>query len=349
MSSEAALLKSLALFQEQAQTQIQSLSSLAELTSLSSLFLGKSGELSLILKKIAHLPDQEKRSVGKTANQIKVLLTQQFEEKKALLQQEALFIAVQKEHVDIFAPEKKPLIGSTHIITQTTQRLVQILSQLGFQHVEGPEVETDFFNFEAVNIPEHHPARDMQDTFFLHPKVVLRTHTTNVQMRALLQQKLPLRIISTGAVYRSDSDATHSPMFHQLECMMVDKGIQLSDLKGCLEYVIQHLFNGSCRMRMRSSFFPFVKPGIEVDISCFFCEKKKQSACKVCKQTGWIEVLGAGMVHPHLFALAKTPPEMTGFAFGVGIERIAMLLHQIPDLRLLYGADTRFLKQFTGE
>jgi phenylalanyl-tRNA synthetase alpha chain len=210
----------------------------------------------------------------------------------------------------------------------------------------GPEAETDFLNFEAVNMPADHPARDMQDTFFLGPGVVLRTHTSSVQMRAMRSQSWPIRVLAPGAVYRSDHDATHSPMFHQLEGLWIDRGVKMSDLKGTLLHFAQELFGADSQVRLRPSFFPFVEPGAEVDVSCFLCKGKKDS-CPVCKGSGWIEILGAGMVHPRLLELAGYSGDgLTGFAFGIGIERVAMLLHGIPDLRMMFHGDVRFLNQF---
>jgi phenylalanyl-tRNA synthetase alpha chain len=226
--------------------------------------------------------------------------------------------------------------------------MIQILSRIGFDVTVGPEAETDFLNFEAVNIPADHPARDMQDTFFLGPGVVLRTHTSAVQMRSMRTQSWPVRILCPGAVYRCDNDATHSPMFHQIEGLWVDRNVRMSDLKGTLEFWARELFGAGTKIRLRPSYFPFVEPGAEVDVSCFQCRVKASDSCRVCKGTGWLEVLGAGMVHPRLFEMAGYPQEddVTGFAFGMGIERIAMLLYEVPDLRLLFQGDARMLSQF---
>jgi phenylalanyl-tRNA synthetase alpha chain len=317
--------------------------SIEELTQLTSQALGKSGSLSGILKSLATCTPEQKKLIGQKANDAKIVLQESFDKKKRELLLRDAADALKSEHIDIFAPSTKPIQGTLHPLTQLTHQVIKILSRSGFEVISGQEIETDFFNFEAVNIPLHHPARDMQDTFFLSPSVVLRTHTSGVQMRALLQQKLPLSIVSPGAVYRADADATHSPMFHQIEGLVVDQGIALADLKACLQSLLQGLFGSQVKMRLRSSFFPFVEPGVEVDIGCMFC---KQGPCKVCKETRFVEVLGAGMVHPSLFQLAKIDPSYSGFAFGLGIERLAMLVFQIPDIRLFFKNDTRFLSQF---
>jgi phenylalanyl-tRNA synthetase alpha chain len=226
-----------------------------------------------------------------------------------------------------------------------------VFSRLGFDVMLGPEVETEYLNFEAVNIPADHPARDMQDTFYLGPGVVLRTHTSSVQMRAMRTQSWPLRILCPGAVYRCDHDATHSPMFHQIEGLWVDRKVRMSDLKGVLHYWAKEMFGSQTQIRLRPSYFPFVEPGAELDVSCFLCRTQISPQCRVCKGTGWLELLGTGMVHPRLFEMAGYVAEggtddLSGFAFGMGIERIAMILYQVPDLRILFQGDTRFLSQF---
>jgi phenylalanyl-tRNA synthetase alpha chain len=236
--------------------------------------------------------------------------------------------------------------GSLHPVTSTIRKVSQVLGRIGFDVTVGPEVETDFLNFEAVNIPKDHPARDMQDTFFMGPGVVLRSQTSPVQMRAMRAEKWPIRILCPGAVYRNDSDATHSPMFHQIEGLWVDQKVSMSDLKGTLDFFAKEMFGSDTKIRLRPSYFPFVEPGAEVDVSCAICGGRNHK-CQVCKGTGWLEILGAGMVHPRLFELAGyNAGEISGFAFGMGVERIAMLLHDIPDLRLMFQGDQRFLKQF---
>ncbi len=310
-------------------------------------YLGKKGSLSEVLKGLGALPTSERPLMGAKANEWKQKIEACLETKKTELEQVLLAVKLKEERIDPALPSRLPHLGSLHVVTQVTQKLIRTFSRLGFDVTTGPEVETEFLNFEAVNIPKDHPARDMQDTFFMGPGVVLRTHTSAVQMRALRSQKWPVRILCPGAVFRCDSDATHLPMFHQIEGLWVDRNVKMSDLKGTLEFFAKETFGGGTKIRFRPSYFPFVEPGAEVDVSCFRCLKKQDSNCKICRGSGWLEILGAGMVHPKLFELAGYDPnEVTGFAFGLGIERVAMLLYQIPDLRLMVEGDVRFLSQF---
>ncbi|MBC7692470.1 MAG: phenylalanine--tRNA ligase subunit alpha [Methylotenera sp.] len=309
--------------------------------------LGKKGALSEVLKGLGTVLPEERPKMGAAANEWKRQIEEALTIQKDKLESAALNIQLAQERIDISLPARLPHRGALHPVTQTTRKLLQIFSRLGFDPMTGPEIETEFLNFEAVNIPKDHPARDMQDTFFMGPGVVLRTHTSAVQMRALRSKKWPVRIVCPGAVYRSDHDATHSPMFHQIEGLWVDKNVKMSDLKGTLEFFAQEMFGSESRIRLRPSYFPFVEPGAEVDVSCFLCKSKPVDTCKVCKGTGWLEILGAGMVHPRLFEMAGYDPgEVSGFAFGMGVERIAMLLHHIPDLRRMFDGDSRFLTQF---
>lgn len=312
--------------------------------------LGKKGALSEVLKGLGSVPPNERPALGARANELKSKIEAQLEEQKKILEAAVLEQKLRFEKIDVSLPSRLIPRGALHVVTQTTQKIIQIFRQLGFDVTVGPEVETDYLNFEAVNIPADHPARDMQDTFFLGPGVVLRTHTSSVQMRTMREQPWPVRILCPGAVYRCDSDATHSPMFHQIEGLWVDRNVRMSDLKGTLEFWAKELFGSRTRIRLRPSYFPFVEPGAEVDVSCFLCQVKPSSSCRICKGSGWLEVLGAGMVHPKLFEMSgyslSETPDLTGFAFGMGIERIAMLLHQIPDLRMMFQGDVRFLKQF---
>lgn len=335
--------------------RIRSASDFKELEEVRLAVLGKKGALSEALKGIVLLPPVERSHLGSVANQWKDRIQSALDERKAFFQQAVLEERLQKERIDITAPARMIHHGSLHVVTQTARKMLQILGRLGFDVTLGPEVETECLNFEAINIPLHHPARDMQATFFLGPDVVLRTHTSGVQMRSMLAQHWPVRILSPGAVFRCDDDATHTPMFHQIEGLWVDQGVRMSDLKGVLQYWAKELFGSNTKIRFRPSYFPFVEPGAEMDISCFQCRSSqgKVHACKVCKGSGWIEVLGAGMVHPKLFEFAgyfekqsAASEQVTGFAFGMGIERIAMLLHEIPDLRLLFQGDRRLLEQF---
>jgi len=317
--------------------------------------LGKKGALSEVLKGLGAVSPAERPVIGAVANEWKGKVESALEGRKQALETALLNEKLKTEKIDVTAPARLQHRGSLHVITQTTRRITQILGRLGFDVTLGPEVETEYLNFEAVNIPADHPSRDMQDTFFMGPGVVLRTHTSSVQMRSMRAQKWPVRILCPGAVYRVDDDATHSPMFHQVEGLWVDHGVRMSDLKGTLLFLAQELFGSDTRIRLRPSYFPFVEPGAEVDVSCFQCRTKISDSCRVCKGSGWLEVLGAGMVHPRLFDLAgyqtgaagsSDSKELTGFAFGIGVERIAMLLHQISDLRLMFQGDVRLLGQF---
>ena len=308
--------------------------------------LGKKGSLSEVLRGLGSVDASERPKIGAVSNQVKAAVEAALGEKKSALEDVELQAQIASERIDITLPSRLPHTGSLHPVTQTVRKIVGVLGKIGFDLTTGPEIETDFMNFEAVNIPKDHPARDMQDTFFVGPGVVLRTQTSPVQMRAMRDRKWPLRILCPGAVYRCDSDATHSPMFHQIEGLWVDKKDTLADLKGTLQFFASEIFGSETKIRLRPSYFPFVEPGCEVDVSCFKCGGKDEK-CSICKGTGWLEILGAGMVHPRLFETAGyNPGEVTGFAFGLGIERIAMLLHHIPDLRLMFQGDVRFLKQF---
>lgn len=313
--------------------QIDGASDLMGLDSVRVSVLGKKGALSEVLKGLGSASAEDRPKIGAAANEWKRKIEEALDLKKGRLEDQALESRLASERIDISLPSRGLHKGALHPITQTTRRIIQTLGRLGFDIATGPEVETEFLNFEAVNIPKDHPARDMQDTFFMGPGVVLRTHTSAIQMRAMRNQKWPVRILCPGAVYRCDSDATHSPMFHQIEGLWVDQKSSMSDLVGVLEFFAKEMFGSSTKIRLRPSFFPFVEPGAEVDVSW--------------GKDRWLEVLGAGMVHPRLFEMAGYKPgEAQGFAFGMGIERIAMLLHGIDDLRLMYQGDVRFLKQF---
>jgi len=329
---------------EKAFQEIELAKSSAELEQIRIQFLGKKGAFSDVLKSLGSVDASERPKIGAAANEWKQKIETALDVKKEKFADEELAQKIAQDRADITLPSRRPHRGALHPITQTIRRIVEVFGRIGFEVTTGPEIETEFYNFEAVNIPKDHPARDMQDTFFLGPEVVLRTQTSSVQMREMSSRKWPIRVISPGAVYRSDSDATHSPMFHQIEGLWVDRNVKMSDLKGVLEFFAKEVFGSDTKIRLRPSYFPFVEPGAEVDVTCFNCKGK---GCKLCKQTGWLEILGAGMVHPKLFECAGYDPrEVTGFAFGMGIERIAMLLHEIPDLRLMFQSDIRFLKQF---
>ena len=340
---------------DQALRSIHAASSLDALEQVRIAVLGKKGSLSEVLKGLGAVAASERPKIGGVANEWKRKIEAALDERKSSLEASLLQEKLQKERIDVSIPARIHHRGALHIISQTTRRMMDVFGRIGFDVTLGPEAETEFLNFEAVNIPADHPARDMQDTFFLGPGVVLRTHTSSVQMRSMRAEKWPIRIVCPGAVYRCDYDATHSPMFHQVEGLWVDRGVRMSDLKGVLEYFAREMFGSGTKIRLRPSYFPFVEPGAEVDVSCFRCRVKPTDSCRVCKGTGWLEILGAGMVHPRLFEMGGylnssisegSSPELTGFAFGIGVERIAMLLHEVPDLRMLYQGDVRLLSQF---
>jgi len=326
---------------------IGSATTLEQLEQLRVSVLGKKGALSEVLRGLGGVGAAERPKIGAVANEWKAKIDTAIEARRSALDSVELEKRLESERIDVTRPSRVYPLGSLHPITQTTRRMVEVLSRLGFDVTTGPEAETEYLNFDAINIPKDHPARDMQDTFFLGPGVVLRTHTSPVQMRTMRERPWPIRILCPGAVYRCDNDATHSPMFHQLEGLWVDRAVKMSDLNGTLAFFAREMFGADTRVRMRPSYFPFVEPGAEVDVSCFICGSKAKDSCKVCKGTGWIEIMGAGMVHPRLFKEAGyKPTEVTGFAFGIGVERTAMCLYGIPDLRLLYQNDVRFLGQF---
>ena len=315
-----------------------------EITEVRVKTLGRKGSLTQLLKQLGALPEAERKEIGKRANEIKEALESQIEEALRQLKEREKKEALEKEKVDITLPGRRIPMGKRHPITQTLDEIVQIFSHLGFEVVEGPEVELDYYNFEALNIPKGHPAREMQATFFISEDVVLRTHTSPVQVRTMEKRRPPIRVICPGAVYRCDSDPTHSPMFHQVEGLLVDKGITFADLKGVLTVFVHEMFGENTRLRFRPSFFPFTEPSAEVDIECFICGGK---GCGVCSNTGWLEILGSGMVDPAVYQFVNyDPEEVTGFAFGMGIERIAMLKFGINDIRLFFNNDLRFLRQF---
>ncbi|MGQ9775772.1 MAG: phenylalanine--tRNA ligase subunit alpha [Thermodesulfobacteriota bacterium] len=306
--------------------------------------LGRKGSLTQILKQLGSLPESERREVGKKANELKEALESKIEETLHKLQEKEREEALLKEKIDLTLPGRGRILGRKHPLTQILDEIVDIFDHLGFEVVEGPEVELDYYNFEALNIPKGHPAREMQATFFISDEVVLRTHTSPVQVRTMERQRPPVRVICPGAVYRCDSDPTHSPMFHQVEGLLVDRGVTFADLKGVLTVFVHQMFGKETRLRFRPSFFPFTEPSAEVDIECFICKGK---GCGVCGQTGWLEILGSGMVDPEVYRFVEyDPEEVSGFAFGMGIERIAMLKFGINDIRLFFTNDLRFLKQF---
>ena len=316
----------------------------AEISEIRVRVLGRKGSLTQLLKSLGGIPEAERRELGKTANQVKAALEAQFEEALTRVREGERRGALQREWIDVTLPGRPISSGKKHPITQILEEVIDIFSRLGFDVVKGPEVELDYYNFEALNIPKGHPAREMQATFFISDEVVLRTHTSPVEVRTMEKQSPPVRIISPGAVYRRDFDPTHSPMFHQVEGLLVDKGVTFADLKGVLTVFVRQMFGKETKLRFRPSFFPFTEPSAEVDIECVMCGGK---GCGVCSNTGWLEILGSGMTDPAVFKFVNyDPEEVTGFAFGMGIERIAMLKFGINDIRLFFTNDLRFLRQF---
>ncbi len=316
----------------------------AELESLRVQYLGKKGELTSQLKQIGSLPPAERPIFGDLVNQIKQELAELLNHKKTTLEHAQLAASLAAEKIDVTLPGRGMGTGGIHPVTRTMQRIEDIFIGMGFGVAQGPEVEDDFHIFEALNIPPEHPARAMHDTFYVEENTLLRTHTSPVQVRYMLDEKPPINIIAPGRVYRCDSDITHTPMFHQVEGLMVDEGISFADLKGVLTHFLQQFFETDLKIRLRPSYFPFTEPSAEVDISCVFCASK---GCRICKNTGWIEILGCGMVHPEVFRHVGIDSEKyTGFAFGVGVERLTMLRYGVDDLRLFFENDLTFLRQF---
>jgi phenylalanyl-tRNA synthetase alpha chain len=330
--------------QRQAREELDSAKSREEILDIKTKYLGRKGLLTQILRKLKDVPPEERPLLGQLSNVVKESLSRQID---GLLQDIELAKKdeiLRNEKVDVTLPGRGVRYGKTHPITRVSNEICQIFSALGFTIVEGPEVEFDYYNFEALNIPKDHPARDMQDTFYVEDDVVLRTHTSPVQIRVMEKMKPPVRIICPGKVYRPDSDISHTPMFHQIEGLLVDKGITFGDLKGTLTYFLEQVFGKNTVLRFRPSFFPFTEPSAEVDIQCVMCHG---DGCRVCGQSGWLEILGSGMVDPELYkTVGYDPEEVSGFAFGLGVERIAMLKYGISDIRLFYESDQRFLKQF---
>ncbi|MCF8011376.1 MAG: phenylalanine--tRNA ligase subunit alpha [Clostridiales bacterium] len=320
-------------------------SDLKKLNEIRVKYLGKKGELTKVLRGMGSLSAEERPRIGQLANSVREELEEYLERRTDELKNKELEERLSREKIDVTLPGKPCMLGKMHPLTRIQGEIEDIFTGLGFNVVEGPEIETDYYNFEALNIPKDHPARDMQDTFFTGSEVLLRTHTSPIQVRTMeaAAPRVPLKIIAPGRVYRKDDDATHSPMFHQIEGLAVDYRITFADLKGVLKVFAESMFGSETRTRFRPSYFPFTEPSAEVDISCVMCGGK---GCRVCSGTGWLEVLGCGSVHPRVLEISGYDSEQyTGFAFGMGLERITMLKYGIDDLRLLFENDLRFLEQ----
>jgi len=329
----------------QAQQAVVDASDLQQLDQLRVQYLGKKGEFTAQLKALGQLPAEQRKDAGQVINEAKRSLQAAIEQRKSALEAEKLNARLREETIDVSMPGRGQSNGGLHPVTRTMQRIEKLFSNLGFDIAEGPEIEDDYHNFEALNIPSHHPARAMHDTFYFDANTLLRTHTSPVQVREMETTKPPLRLIAPGRVYRCDSDLTHTPMFHQVEGLMVDHDVSFSDLMGTLDSFLRLFFeNDNLQTRFRPSYFPFTEPSSEVDIQCVMCAGE---GCRVCGHTGWLEVLGCGMVHPEVFKHAGIDnEEFTGYAFGMGVERLAMLRYGVNDLRLFFENDLRFLKQF---
>ncbi|WP_404372824.1 phenylalanine--tRNA ligase subunit alpha [Corallococcus coralloides] len=338
-----------------ARQEISGVSEPSQVEALRIRYLGKKGELSAVLGGMGKLPPEERRALGEVANSVKAELEQLLADATKRAEDAALEAQLKGPRLDVTLPGRAVLPGGRHPVSRTLEDIVRTFARLGFEVAVGPEIELDYFNFEALNLPKDHPARDMQDTFYVdepslgHAKKadspsLLRTHTSPVQVRHMLSRKPPIRAVMPGRVYRRDSDITHTPMFHQVEGLLVDKDVSFAELKGTLDAFVKAFFGSETRTRFRPSFFPFTEPSAEVDVTCASCGGK---GCRVCKQTGWLEVLGSGMVHPNVFTAAGyDPKEVTGYAFGMGVERLAMLRYGIDDLRMMFENDARFLAQF---
>lgn len=344
---EATMKEQLLALKEQALAELAAAESLDALKNARVRYLGKKGPMTEILRGMGKLPAEERPRIGQIVNEIKSLLEKEIGERGVILEKAALAAKLAEEKADITLPGRMPQLGHLHPVTLTLREIKKIFMRMGFDVCDGPEIEDVYHNFTALNLPPDHPALDMQDSFYITENYLLRTQTSGVQARTLesMEPNTPIRMICPGAVYRCDYDATHSPMFHQVEGLVVDKDISLADLKGTLELFSKQMFGEDVKVRLRPSYFPFTEPSVEVDVSCPICHGR--GGCHVCKDSGWLEILGAGVVHPNVLRMSGYDPEiMTGFAFGLGVERIAMLKYGIDDLRLFFENDQRFINQF---
>lgn len=338
------MLENLQSLLQSARDEIEARTDLQALEEIRVRLLGKKGEITALLKSLGAMEHEARKQAGAQINQAKELVTKLLDERRTALEAERLAAQLASETVDVTLSGRGQAIGGLHPVTRVRRRIEQIFRNAGFSIADGPEIEDDWHNFEALNIPANHPARAMHDTFYFGDGRLLRTHTSPVQVRVMQSQPPPLRVIVPGRVYRCDSDMTHTPMFHQVEGLVVDEGITFANLKACLHQFMQMLFEKDVKMRLRPSYFPFTEPSAEVDISCVACGG---SGCRVCKQTGWVEVAGCGVVHPNVLkAVGIDPERYTGYAFGMGIDRLTMLRYNVTDIRMYFENDLRFLRQF---
>ena len=337
-------MQDLSALEQQAEQAIAAAADLPALDEIRVRYLGKKGLLTEQLKGLGSLPAEERPAAGQRINKVKQAIQTRIEARREALAQARLDAQLAAERIDVTLPGRGQQSGGLHPVTRTLERIEALFGQLGFSTAQGPEIEDDFHNFEALNIPPSHPARAMHDTFYFDAHRLLRTHTSPVQVRVMEREKPPLRIIAPGRVYRCDSDLTHTPMFHQVEGLLVDENVSFADLKGLLDRFLKHFFERDLAVRFRPSYFPFTEPSAEVDMECVMCSGE---GCRVCSHTGWLEILGCGMVHPKVFeAVGIDNEQHTGFAFGMGVERMAMLRYGVNDLRLFFDNDLRFLQQF---
>ena len=334
----------LQILDREARQQLAGITEISQLEDFRIRFLGRKGQFSTILRQLGTVSDTDRPRLGQMANNIKKEIEELFESRQEAIRQAAAIAVDAASRPDLSLPGRVQAAGRLHPVTQIMQEICAIFENLGFSVAEGPDVELDYYNFEALNIPAHHPARDMHDTFYVSDSILLRTHTSPMQARIMENSQPPLRVIAPGKVYRCDSDITHTPMFHQVEGFLVDKNVSFADLKGILTVFTRKMFERDLPLRFRPSFFPFTEPSAEVDIACVICGG---TGCRVCKKSGWLEILGSGMIDPEVFRMVGYDPEVfSGFAFGLGVERIAMLKYGIDDIRLYYENDQRFLSQF---
>lgn len=325
-------------------TMIDVAETTAELNDVRVKYLGKSGEISLVMRDMANVPKEDRPAMGKLVNELRSAVEGALNEKTAVLALKEEEEKLKAEEIDVTLPSYSSKTGTLHPLTLIRRELIDIFASMGFSVDEGPEIESDLFNFQLLNIPKDHPSRDMQDTFYVNDNILLRTQTSAMQARIMTTQKPPIRVVVPGKVYRSDDDASHSPLFNQFEGLAIDKHITMGDLQGCLQTFAQKIFSKDTKVRLRPSYFPFTEPSVEVDVTCSMCHGK---GCRVCKGSGWVEILGAGIVNPAVLEMCGIDSgEYSGFAFGFGIDRIAMIKYGIPNIKMLYENDMRFLKQF---